>query len=227
MKTILKPSIVVMVLGLAASMAGHASAQSTGQWLGRVGFTHLAPSTSSGTLTLAPQGSQIDVGSASQLSGGLTYMFSDNLSVDVPLSLPFKLKVQGAGSYFGGAGQVATAKVLPMMVIGQYRFGAANAQFRPYLGGGLVYADFHGEKTTALLSAATGGTPRNPTTVQFDDKVTVAAQAGLKLNVTGRWFLDANFIYVPLKTKGVLSTGQTIDTKLNPMAFSLTVGTTF
>ena len=61
----------------------------------------------------------------------------------------------------------------------------------------------------------------------FCCKLTFAAQAGLKFNVTGRWFLDANLIYVPLKTKGVLSTGQTIETKLNPMAVSLTLGTAF
>lgn len=227
MKTVFSQSIVVSLLGLGALFSGTVCAQSSGQWLGRVGFTYLAPDTSSGNLSLAPQGSQLDVGSASQIGGGVTYMLSDNLSVDVPLSLPFKLKVQGAGTFFGGAGMVATAKVLPMAIIGQYRFGAANAQFRPYVGAGLVYANFHDEKTTALLSASTGGTPRNPTTVQFDDKLTFAAQAGLKFNVTGRWFLDANLIYVPLKTKGVLSTGQTIETKLNPMAVSLTLGTAF
>jgi outer membrane protein len=227
MKTTFKNTVLATCLGLGALVSGQAYAQSAGQWLGRLGFTHLAPDTTSGNLSLAPVGSQVDIGSASQISGGLTYMLSDNFSIDVPLSLPFKLNVQGAGTFFAGSGKVATAKVLPMMVLGQYRFGAANAQFRPYVGGGLVYANFHGEKTTALLSASTGGTPRNPTTVQFDDKFTVAAQAGLKYNVTGRWFLDANLMYVPLKTKAVLSTGQTIETKLNPMAVSLTLGTAF
>ena len=106
----------------------------------------------------------------------------------------------------------------------KYRFGAANAQFRPYLGAGVAYEMFFKERSAALLSAATGGTPSNPTTVKFDDKFGVALQAGISANISSKWFVDANVIYSPLKTRGNLSTGQTINVKLNPTVLSFSVG---
>lgn len=220
-KTLISTAILgAMSFGLLTS----AQAQSAGQILGRIGVTHVATDSSSSNLTLAPLGTQVTVGSATQVSGGVTYMVTDNIAIDVPLTLPFKHQVDGAGAFLGGAGNVAQTKALPITLLGQYRFGAANAQFRPYLGAGVVYALFSKERSTALLSAATGGTPSNPTTVRFDDKFAVALQAGVSVNINPKWFVDANVIYSPLKTRGNLSTGQTIDVKLNPTVLSFSVG---
>ena len=222
MKKTLISSAVIGVIGFGISAS--AQAQSAGQVLGSIGLTHIAPDSSSSNLTLAPVGSQITVGSATQVSGSITYMVTDNIAIDVPLALPFKHSVNGAGTFIGGAGKVAETKALPITLLGQYRFGAANAQFRPYLGAGVVYAMFFKERSTALLSAATGGTPSNPTTVKFDDKLTAAVQAGISVNINPKWFVDANVIYSPLKTRANLSTGQTIDAKLNPTVLSFSVG---
>ena len=222
MKKTLISTAVICVIG--SGIAASAQAQSAGQVLGRVGVTHSAPDSSSSNLTLAPVGSQVTVGSSTQVSGGVTYMVTDNIAVDLPLVLPFKHTVTGVGAFIGGAGTVAETKALPITLLGQYRFGAANAQFRPYLGAGAVYAKFFKERSTALLSAATGGTPSNPTTVKFEDKFSVAVQAGISVNINPKWFVDANVIYSPLKTRANLSTGQTIDVKLNPTVLSFSVG---
>ena len=89
---------------LAAAMAlaacGAASAQSAGTWMARVGVATIAPQVTSGYLS-APDylgGTKADVSSDSQLGGGITYMLTDNISVDLPLALPFKHKLIGDGA---------------------------------------------------------------------------------------------------------------------------------
>ena len=41
------------------------------------------------------------------------------------------------------------------------------------------------------------------------------------------WFADASYTYTPLSTRNTLSTGQTLDIKLDPSSFSLAVGYKF
>jgi outer membrane protein len=222
-----KTILSISVLALAALAAGHAQAQQAGSLSWRVGATQISPSVSSGNLTQAPLGTEANVGSASGLSGGLTYMFSDNIAVDVPLGLPFKHEVTGAGSFLNGVGKLADTKALPITATVQYRFGAANAQFRPYVGAGLTYAMFFDEVSTLALTAATGGTKANPTTVTFKDKLVPALQAGLSFAVNNTWNVDINATYTPLKTRGTLSTGQTLDMDVNPSAISFGIGRRF
>ena len=45
--------------------------------------------------------------------------------------------------------------------------------------------------------------------------------------MSGGWFIDANYVYTPLRTRTTLSTGQTLDATLNPSAVSLAVGMKF
>jgi outer membrane protein len=42
-----------------------------------------------------------------------------------------------------------------------------------------------------------------------------------------RWFLDATVLHTFLKTTTTLSTGQTLDTKLDPTTLALSVGYRF
>ena len=153
-----------------------ASAQSAGTWLGRLGMTTIAPQVSSGDMS-APSfpGTKSDVSSASQVSGGVTYMYTDNFSVDVPLALPFTHKLIGAGA-LAGAGQIGEVQALPLSVFFQYRFMEANSQFRPYLGLGATYAYFFNEKGGAALTAMTN--PGGPTTtIKVDSKFTVTPRS--------------------------------------------------
>ena len=83
----MKKSIPFLTFSALALLASVASAQSAGTWLGRLGMTTIAPQVSSGDMS-APSfpGTKSDVSSASQVSGGVTYMYTDNFSVDVPLA---------------------------------------------------------------------------------------------------------------------------------------------
>jgi outer membrane protein len=213
------------VLGLFG--AGSANAQSAGSWLVRLGATKITPHVDSGNLT-APSlpGTQADIKSDTQLSGGITYMLTDSVAVDVPLATPYKHDIVGAGA-IAGVGKIGEVRALPVTVLGQYRFLEASSAFRPYVDAGLTYAKFYKEKGTAALSALTGGSPANPTTLKVDSKLAATVGVGASVNFGDRWFADAHFTKTFLKTRTTLSTGQTLDATLNPTSVGLSVGYRF
>jgi len=223
MKNNFKLSLVAMAL-----VAGSAAqAQSAGTWMARVGAIGLYPQVSSGDLSPpAFPNTQTDVSSDWTLGGGVTYMITDNWSVDVPLALPFTHTLTGAGA-IAGVGTIGTTKALPITMWGQYRFGEAKSTFRPYLGAGLTYAYFYDENATSTLNALSGGTPSNPTTFSIQSKWAFGVQAGATYAFNERWFLDGMVGYTWLKNTTTLSTGQTQPMTLNPVSVAISVGYKF
>lgn len=202
-------------------------AQSAESVLVRAGATTITPNVDSGWLT-APSlaATTVSVGASTRMTGGITYMVSDNLAVDVPLGLGFQHDISGDGAILG-AGKIGDVKALPVTALAQWRFMDAKSTFRPYVGAGLTYAAFYGAKSTSTLTAITGGTPANPTTLAVNSKWTMSVQLGASVQLGGGWFVDANYVYTPLSTRTTLSTGQTLDAKLNPSAVSFAIGMKF
>lgn len=204
-----------------------AMAQSAGQWMVQGGFTTISPHVDSGDLSApAFPGTQADVHSDTTLTGAVTYMVKDNISVSVPLAVPFKHTIVGDGA-IAGVGKLGEVKSLPVTAFAQYRFLAPDAVFRPYVGLGLTYAKFFKARSTAVLTGLTGGTPSNPTTLKVESKWAATAQVGATYALSPRWFIDAQATYTPLKTTTRLSTGQTLDITLNPTSVALAVGYRF
>jgi outer membrane protein len=223
MKNTFKLSL--MALALVAGSA--AQAQSAGSWAVRAGATGIYPQVSSGNLSPpAFPNTQTDVSSDWTLGGGITYMLTDNWSVDVPLALPFKHTLTGAGA-IAGVGTIGTVSALPFTVFGQYRFGEAKAAFRPYLGAGLTYAYFYDENATSTLNALSGGSPSNPTTFSIQSKIALSVQAGATYAFNERWFVDGVLGYTWLKNTTTLSTGQTQEMTLNPVMVAVAIGYRF
>lgn len=223
----MKNTVRIAALAAALASCGWAHAQSAGSWMARVGVTHLAPDVNSGNLS-APSfpNTKVDAKASTQLSGGITYMLTDNLALDLPLAMPFKHDLMGDGA-IAGVGKLGSTKALPATLLLQYRFNEANSAFRPYVAAGVTYAHFYGEKTTATLNGLTGGTLANPTTAKVDNKFGALAQIGMVYNFNERWFVDASYSKSFLKTKIHLSSGQSISVKLNPNVFSVGVGYRF
>jgi outer membrane protein len=171
-------------------------------------------------------GAETSVGNSTQLAGGVTYMLSNSVAIDLPVALPFKHNLYGAGS-IAGVGKIGDTKAIPATVMVQYRFGEAGALFRPFLGLGVTYAKFDSEHSTATLSGLTGGTPKNPTTLSIQSKFAPTFQFGGSYKIDERWFVDGAISKTPLKTRNTLSTGQTLDIELNPIGISLGVGMRF
>ena len=200
----MKNTVKFLLIPAALACAAAAHAQTAGTWMVRGGATTITPNVSSGDLT-APSlvGTKASIGSSSRVSGGITYMVNNNLSIDVPVALPFQHDISGDGAILG-AGKIGDVKALPVTALAQWRFMEPTSAFRPYIGVGITYAAFYGAKSTSTLTAITGSTPSNPTTLSIDSK----------------WAATAS-------TRTTLSTGQTLDAKIDPSSFSLAVGYKF
>ena len=227
MKTLLKATLRITAAAAALALCSAATAQTAGSWLVRAGVTNINPQVKSGNLT-APSfpGTQANVSDDTRLSGGITYMMTNNIAIDVPLALPFTHDLTGDGAILG-AGKIGEVRSLPMTALVQYRFGEANAKFRPYLGAGPTYAKFYKARSTAALTALTGGTPATPTTLSVDSKLALTIQVGASFAINDRWYVDGMIAKTFLKTTTTLSTGQTLDTRLDPVTISLGVGYRF
>src|SRR5437868_7065072 len=120
------------LLGAAATLlaSGAAFAQAAGSVIVYAGAAQITPQVESGDLT-APSlaGTKVDVKKASSFVGGVTYFWTDNISIDLPIAAPFKHDVVGAGA-IDGTGKLGTVKSLPMTLLAQYRFGDASSTFR-------------------------------------------------------------------------------------------------
>ena len=220
-----KNSILFAVAALLA--AGAVQAQAVGSFTVRLGGTTIRPDVKSGDLTTPSWvGTKVNIGKASQVSGGITYMLNENIAIDLPMALPFEHEIVGAGA-IDGVGKLADVKALPITLMAQYRFGSATSMFRPYVGAGLTYAVFSDTNSTSVLSGITGGSPSKPTTMTMDNSFGPSVQLGLNMKFYERWSLNLSATKVMLKTTGNLSTGQTIEVELNPTAFSFDIGYTF
>jgi outer membrane protein len=212
---------------LLAGAAGSAWAQSAGTFQVRLGVININPSVSSGDLSPPSHaGTKVDVNDSTQLGGGITYMVTDHLALDLPLATPFKHDFFGAGA-IDGVGKIGEAKALPLTLLLEYRFGEATAKFRPYLGGGITYAKFYKERATNVLNGLTGGTPNNRTTLSIGAKFAPTLVAGAVFAFDQHWFVEGMIGKTFLKTTTTLSTGQTIKTRLNPTMIALSVGYRF
>lgn len=211
-------------------LAAQALAQQAGTWSISAGITRIAPSVDSGSLS-APTGAgviqdaKVDVASDTRLTAAVGYMVTNHISLHLPLGLGFKHDVFGAG-ILAGVGKVADTRALPITLLAQYRFMEADARFRPYVGAGFTYVRFYKERGSTTLTALTnpGGLP---TGVSFKSKLTPTLQIGGVLNLNAKWFVEGSYAKTFLKTRGTLSTGQTIDVGLDPDCFTLHLGYRF
>lgn len=214
----------LLALALISTVTG-AWAQTAGSWLIQGNITQITPKVSSGHLTApSPTGTTVGVGADTQPTVQVTYVVNDNIALAVPLGLGFQHKLYGTGA-ISGTGQIGTVTALPLTVFGQYRMGLANATFRPYGMLGLSYARFQDAQGSAALN---GLNPINPaggqTGLKVDSKLAPSVGFGMSYKLNDRWFVDTSYAKTFLKTTTTLSTGQTIQTTLNPDMLTLGVG---
>jgi len=215
-----------LVTAAALCGAGAAHAQAAGSMLVKVGWNKIMPKVESGDLSPpALPGSQIDIKSASSLIITATYMFTDDISMELLAGLPYKHDIVGAGSVAGSGKIGQVHQVSPTLML-QYRFLPQQSQFRPYVGAGITYARFYDTEGSAALTAVTnpGG---SATTIGSDTAWGATFEGGLNYKVDDHWFVDAALMKTYIKTNPVLSTGQTISAKLNPVAVNVSVGYRF
>ena len=222
-----KQSIATALVAAAAACgAGAAHAQSAGEVMVQLGWNKIMPKVRSSDLSApALPGSQINIKSASALFATLTYMITDDISVEALGGLPYKHDIVGAGAV-SGVGKIGSIHQISPTVLLQYRFLPADGPFRPYVGAGPTFAKFYGTKGSAALTAVTN--PGGPgTTIGGDTEWGASLQAGANYKIDKHWFVDASVIKTFISTKATLSTGQETKARLNPIAINASIGYTF
>jgi outer membrane protein len=92
---------------------------------------------------------------------------------------------------------------------------------------GISYAHFYHVRGSAALNAMNPANPPSGTTMSIDSKWGLTPGVGVTVNVTDKWYVDAQYARSFLKTTSHLSTGQSIATKLDPDIFRVGVAYRF
>lgn len=211
---------------LAACLAfvGTAAAQTAGTVMLKGGYNQFHPQVKSGDITGVP-GAQVGVGKAGNAFGALDYMLTNNVSTELAFGVPPKHDIHGSGLLFG-VRKIASSDILPATLSIKYRFLDAQSTLRPFVGLGIVRAVFRNSQGDPTLTALTN--PSGPqTAISIDAVWGVAAQIGASYALSDRWFIEGAIAPSFIKTTARLSTGQTVDLKINPVGVNLAIGYRF
>ena len=195
------------------STASIAAAQ--GDWLIRLGVSHVAPDVDSDPTALGPT-TGIDVDSDTGLSFTIAYMFADHWAVELLGALPFEHDIQGSGS-ISGLGTIGSTKHLPPVVSLQYHF-QPHRRLRPYVGLGVNYTNFFDTKAEGALAG---------TSLSLDDSWGLAAQIGTDFDLANGWFGNVDVRYIDIDTEASNPVAGNVDVQLDPWVFTLSVGRVF
>lgn len=207
---LLSTMTTALALGIASQPA---SAIEKGDWIVRFGVVNVSPNDSSDASN--PPGIPADaitVDSDTQLYIDLTYMFTDNLGLDILGATPFTHDIALAG-----VGKVAETQQLPPTVGLQYQF-SPKSNVRPYAGVGINYTFFFNEETTGALAGAD---------LSLDDSLGLALQAGVDIDINKDWFFNADVRYMNIETTATINGATSVDVTIDPWVIGLGIGTTF
>ncbi|OOF63050.1 OmpW/AlkL family protein [Rodentibacter pneumotropicus] len=182
-----------LALGLTAALfAGVANAHQAGDVILRAGGVFVSANSESTTKTNTQV--NLEVSDNAQLGLTGTYMFTDNIGLELLAATPFSHKVSanvpalGAGSNLG---DVVKVKQLPPSLYLQYYFLDKDAGSRPYLGAGLNYTRFFNAKSTNPLI-----TDVNVKKHSFAPVV----NAGIDIKLTDNLYWNTAMWYTRIKT---------------------------
>lgn len=231
--------MVVKKLGLVAAIATLVSTQAFAQQAGdlsvRFGATTVDPQESSSavalngeTLSLGGSTSGLGLDSNTQLGLTIEYALSENLSVEVLAATPFSHTATGTGELAGL--DIADTKHLPPTVSAVYRFGKSGG-VQPYVGAGLNYTIFFSEDTTAEADATLATLGLTGGSVDIDDSIGLALQAGIDIPLNNKWSINASVRWIDIDTEATITFDGghqiTSDIDIDPMVYSVMFGYKF
>jgi outer membrane protein len=221
-------SAVRALLALAAlGAAAGASAQAAGEWTAKIGVNQIRPVVDSGNISApALPNSKADVSADTKPIFVFGYSFTDNISAELDLGVPYRAKIYGADG-IAGTGKLGSVQSLPPTAFLQYRFFKPDSKFRPYVGAGVTYAYFRKAEGSGQMTALTNIGSSIPTTFKIKNKAAGSIQLGTAYALNEKWYIDVSLVKTFLKTKVDFSTGQTQDIRLDPQSINIGVGYRF
>jgi OOP family OmpA-OmpF porin len=205
----LRPAVSAAVVLAAALLAPVVSAEAPWErtdWIVRGGVSQVDPK--SGDLSLSPT-TTLGVDDDTGFSFDITAMLSQNWGVEL-FAAPAQNHTTTA---ITGRSVAQYGKVEPLIetLTAQYHFNPLG-RMRPYVGAGLGYAQFSGERPAGLSLGSSWGP---------------AAVAGVDLGVTQRFFVNLSARWVNVESKVKLNGNRVGDVALDPMIYSLNLGYRF
>ena len=207
-----------------------ASALEQGDILARIRLVNVMPNDDSGLVSTAATGpiagSGVSVDSGPTLDIDFTYMFTDNIGAELLLDLTSKHDVSSKGTLAAiQSGDIIETYVLPPTLLLQYHFLPKN-DIRPYVGAGLNYTMFLGEKATAAAKTGTLAMSN----VDLDASLGLALQAGVDVDINEDWFLNFDVKYIDVDTEASFNTAfgaGRVDVDIDPWIVGVGIGMRF
>ena len=229
-----------MWLGIAAlGVAGAhpVAAYDAGSWVVRAGAAMVDPDTSSDAIviptepaTVLPNG--VDVDDDTQLGVTVSYMLTDQWSVELLASTPFEhdITLEDAPVDAG-----STRHLPPTLTVNWYPRGGRDG-WQPFIGAGLNYTYFWDEDTDGQLEAALGeivggpGADPIPADLDLDDSWGLALRAGVDVPINDNWAVSASLYWIDIDTEAEVSTPVAdvdFDVEIDPWVYMLGVSYRF
>ena len=209
---IARPRAVLLAALLAAGAAAiPAQAHEAGDVLFKVGATQVRPKSDNGSVL---DGSvDLDVSSSVRPSFALTYMATRNVGIELLGAWPFQHDIRGSG----GLGKIGSTRQLPPTLSLQWHF-LPDSTVQPYVGVGVNYTHFFDTRSEGAISGSD---------LKLQDSWGVAAQLGVDVKISERWFMTADIRYIDIKSKVTLD-GERIGTaRIDPWVATVGVGYRF
>lgn len=220
-KSILSLSVCTLLAGAQSAMAYEA-----GDVILKGGAAILEPNDGSGTIRITDPGAAagdtgvagVGVGSNTQLGLSATYMYTNNIGVEVLAATPFEhdITLDALNT------EIASTKHLPPTVTLNWYLNDSSEKFQPFVGAGLNYTVFFDEKVTPALDAVApfdllaslvpGGvgagviTSVSGTNIELDDSFGLALHAGFDYAITDNIGITASYYRLDIDTEAEITT---------------------
>lgn len=219
---------VVAVMPLAAS------AHKAGDWIIRGGAATVDPDESSSRVSVAGLGGPVyDTGlgvtTDTQLGLTVTYMFTDNIGLEVLASTPFEhdVTLQGSGlaSVAPPGTEIASVEHLPPTISLQYFFLDGSSAIQPYAGIGINYWMVMDEELSGAAKSAL-----NARSLDVDDSVGLSLQVGVDYKIDEHWLINAAVWNIDIDTDASFNSAVgkvSAEIEIDPWVYMIGVGYTF
>lgn len=222
-------SLSIAGLALAGSMAfADDSVPLNEGWRVGVGgsYVHVNSKTDDFTGSFTPPGLSLNIKSTSAVVFSLSKALTSHVDMQLLGGVPPTHDVVGKGSAKAGSlpydgVKVGTAKAVAPTFMVNYNFREPRETWRPYLGFGINYTHFTDTRTTATGDAINGGT----TKVSMSDSLGLAAQIGIRANLTSALSLNASLIRPYVHSQLTTTTdgiARTTSINFNPLVTTVT-----
>lgn len=249
------------VFAALSMIAAGVSAQSAMAWEAgdifvRAGVATVAPDESSGGIAVPAlagvgaydgnpiAGTGVEIDNDTQLGLTATYMFTDSLGLELLAATPFTHKITADLGALGKVNAGEATHLPPTLSAVWYPMGSKEA-FKPYVGAGLTYAimidtDVHSDLEAGLGAVGNAITGVDlgidgpvPLNMELDDSISYSLQAGMDLELSESWHVNASIRYVDVNTDAKLTNkdlGTVItikDIEIDPWVYQINIGYKF